>query len=209
MKGISNPSDLEQVIHVGNERYSSLSQLARQSYLLLTELPTMLSYQKIITNWNTVQAIVVESIARSPLRTFKGYEYCVGFKRTFESLKSEKYRSFILATIAFVYSPNNEHFKVFDTHARDIYGKSHSQGTCVLLDISSKHYVVQYFQNVYGMTELCGVKGFYKVIYRNSFRGIFVSLLLITDRSRAKTMLIYMYDLKIGIFDTNSVSMEE
>ena len=75
MKGISNPcADLEQVIHVGNERYSSLSQLARQSYLLLTELPTMLSYQKIITNWNTLQAIVVESIARSPLRTFKGYE---------------------------------------------------------------------------------------------------------------------------------------
>ena len=74
MKGISNPSDLEQVIHVVNERYSSFSQLARQSYLLLTELPTMLSYQKIITNWNTVQAIVVESIARSPLRTFKGYE---------------------------------------------------------------------------------------------------------------------------------------
>ena len=73
---------------------------------------------------------------------------------------------------------------MFDTHARDIYGKSHSQGTCVLLDISSKHYVVQYFQNLYGMTELCGVKGFYKVIYS-------------------------MYDLKIGIFDTSSVSMEE
>ena len=58
---------------------------------------------------------------------------------------------------------------MFDTHARDIYGKSHSQGTCVLLDISSKHYVVQYFKNLYGMIELCGVKGFYKVIYRNSF----------------------------------------
>ena len=110
-------------------------------------------------------------------------------------MKSEKYRSFILATIAFVYSPNNEHFKVFDSHARDIYGKSHSQGTCVLLAISSKHYVVQYFQNLYGMTELCGVKGFYKVIYRNSFRVIFVALLLVTNRSRAKTMLIYMYDL--------------
>ena len=76
-----------------------------------------------------MKAIVVEFMARSPLRTFKGYEYCVGFKRAFESLKSEKYRSFILATIAFVYSPNNEHFKVFDTHARDIYGKSHSKSS--------------------------------------------------------------------------------
>ena len=27
------------------------------------------------------------------------------------------------------------HYKVFDSHARDIYGKSHPQGTCALLDI--------------------------------------------------------------------------
>ena len=51
-----------------------------------------------------------------------------------------------------------------------------------------------------------GLKVFIKLY---GFRGIFVAPLLVTDRSRAKTMLIYMYDLKIGIFDTSSVSMEE
>ena len=54
-----------------------------------------------------------------------------------------------------------------------------------------------------------GLKVFIKLYIEIVFRGIFVSLLLVTDRSRANTMLIYMYDLKIGIFDTSSVSMEE
>ena len=43
VKGISNPGDLKQIVHIGNQLYSSLSKLARQSFLLLTELPTMLT----------------------------------------------------------------------------------------------------------------------------------------------------------------------
>ena len=36
-----------------------------------------------------------------------------------------------------------------DSHARDMYGNSHSQGTCVLLEIPSMHKLVQYFQSLY------------------------------------------------------------
>ena len=32
-----------------------------------------------------------------------------------------------------------------DSHVRDMYGDSHSQGTCVLLEIPSMHKLVQYF----------------------------------------------------------------
>ena len=42
-KRISNSGDLKQIMHIGNQLYSSLSQVARCSYLLLTELPTMLT----------------------------------------------------------------------------------------------------------------------------------------------------------------------
>ena len=41
MKGISNPGHLKQIMHIGNQLYSSLSKLSRQSFSLLTELPTM------------------------------------------------------------------------------------------------------------------------------------------------------------------------
>ena len=43
MKGISNPNDLKQIMLIGNQLYSSLSQLSRQSFLLLTDLPSMLT----------------------------------------------------------------------------------------------------------------------------------------------------------------------
>ena len=39
MKGIGNPDDLKQIMHIGSQLYSSLSQLSRQSFLLLTVLP--------------------------------------------------------------------------------------------------------------------------------------------------------------------------
>ena len=42
MKGISNPGHLKQIMHIGNQLYSSLSKLSRPSFSLLTELPTML-----------------------------------------------------------------------------------------------------------------------------------------------------------------------
>ena len=36
-----------------------------------------------------------------------------------------------------------------DSHARDLYGNSQSQGTCVSLEIPSMHKLVQYFQSLY------------------------------------------------------------
>ena len=42
MKGIGNPNELKQIMHIGSKLYSSLSQLSRQSFLLLADLPSML-----------------------------------------------------------------------------------------------------------------------------------------------------------------------
>ena len=63
----------------------------------------------------------------------------MGLKRAFESLISEGYGSFILTVgciaVGIKYCTDKGHYKVFHSHARDIYGKSHPQGTCALLDI--------------------------------------------------------------------------
>ena len=51
-------------------------------------------------------------------------------------------------------------FKVFDSHARDLYGRGHSQGTCVLLELPSLNSLVQYFKSIHNndMFEVKGVK---------------------------------------------------
>ena len=42
-QGISSANDLIQIMNIGNQFYSSLSQLTRQAYLMQSELPTALN----------------------------------------------------------------------------------------------------------------------------------------------------------------------
>ena len=39
-------------------------------------------------------------------------------------------------------------FKIFDSHARDLYGRGQPQGTCVLLEVPSLDSLVHYFQSI-------------------------------------------------------------
>ena len=41
-----------------------------------------------------------------------------------------------------IYSIEGGGYKVFDYHARDVHGNSHSERTCVLLEIPSMHKLV-------------------------------------------------------------------
>ena len=47
-----------------------------------------------------------------------------------------------------IYSIEGGGYKVFDSHARDMYGNSHIEGTCVLLEIKYMHKLVQHFQSL-------------------------------------------------------------
>ena len=65
----------------------------------------------------------------------EGYHYCMPL----ETLLTLNYNSFIL-TVG---------INGVDSHARDMYGNSHSQGTCVLLEIPSMNELVQCFQSLF------------------------------------------------------------
>ena len=71
----------------------------------------------------------------------------------FETLLALNYNSFILMVGIIIgvaiYSIEGGGYKVFDSHARDMYGNSHSEGTCVLLEIPSMFKLVQYFQSLF------------------------------------------------------------
>ena len=80
------------------------------------------------------------------------HHYCICHSQdtAFETLLALNYNSFIL-TLAIIgvgiYSIHEAgEYNVFDSHARDMYHNSHSEGTCVLLEIPSMHKLLQYFQ---------------------------------------------------------------
>ena len=63
-------------------------------------------------------------------------------------------------TAVVVYCKDDVGLKIFDSLARDIYGRSHPPGTCVLLEVSSLNSLVNYFQSIHNndIFELKGVK---------------------------------------------------
>ena len=65
--------------------------------------------------------------------TIEGYQYCTSLDRAFQSLISENFNNFVLTigcTAVAIYCKGNVGLNIFDSHARDIYGRSHPQGTC-------------------------------------------------------------------------------
>jgi len=93
IRGINNYNDLVQIMNMGNELYSILSQSTGKSFLTLTELPSVISmleenYQLKYSESYTgkVQSHVI----------IEEYQYCTPMDRAFESLLSENYTSFIL-----------------------------------------------------------------------------------------------------------------
>ena len=64
-----------------------------------------------------------------------------------ETLLALNYNLFILTVEIIgvaIYSIKDGGYKVFDSHARGMYGNSHSQGTSVSLEIPSMHKLLQY-----------------------------------------------------------------
>ena len=75
------------------------------------------------------------------------YQYCTSLQIAFESLLSQKFTRFILTVRCIgvsIYCNGDIGFKIFDSHARDVYGTAHLQGTCVLLETLSVDSLVCY-----------------------------------------------------------------
>jgi hypothetical protein len=67
-------------------------------------------------------------------------------------LLAENYNALILTidnNAVGIYCTNDGNYTISDSHSRDIYGRSHPQGTCVLLEASSINHVILHFQSVY------------------------------------------------------------
>ena len=102
---------------------------ARQAYLVQSELTTALNvfdtdYQ--LEYNESYSGTVHQEI------TLGEYQYCTSLWRAFELLISESYTNFILTVgciAVATYCNSNMGFKIFDSHARDLYGRGQPQGT--------------------------------------------------------------------------------
>ena len=82
----------------------------------------------------------------------EGYNYGTPLGTALETLLAMNCNSFIF-TVGIIgvgiYSTEGGGCKVFDSHARDVYGNSHIEGTCVLLEIPSMHKLIHRNKDTY------------------------------------------------------------
>jgi len=136
-------------MNVGNQFFSGLSQFARQSLLMQSELPSMLNVFE--TDYQLQYSESYTGTIHQEA-AIEGYQYCTSLLRAFESLLAENYTNFVITvgcTAVAIYCNGNVGFKIFDSHARNSYGRSHAQGTCVLLEVSSLSDLVHNFQSIH------------------------------------------------------------
>ena len=146
---IKSSSDLGEILNVGNELYTRLSQSAGQDLLMLTELPEVLCLRDTMYRLKYSESYF-GSVHNCNDCTIESH--CLPLIEAFELLLRDDFTSFILtittSTVAILMKSNGI-FKVFDSHSRDSQGMFDPCGTCVLVEITSINKLVEYFVNLY------------------------------------------------------------
>ena len=92
-QGINSANDLVSIMNIGNQLCSSLSQLTRQSFLMQTELPTLLNVLE--TDYELQYSESYTGTIHQEA-TIEGCQYCTSLDRAFQSLISENFNNFVL-----------------------------------------------------------------------------------------------------------------
>ena len=94
--GISSSMDLIQIMNIGNELYGSLSRLSRQTYLMLTEIPEMISI------FNTTFRLDYSPSYNGTIHDscmLETFDYCTSLENAMQSLITQNYTSFTIVLI--------------------------------------------------------------------------------------------------------------
>ena len=131
---ISSSADLVSIMDTGNELFSVLSRLYNQYFLLLTELPEMVTVLE--TNYHMEHS--PSYIGNIHVSSTVDFLYCMPLGSALQILIGENYQLFLLtvqcSTVA-IYCYGDGRFRIFDSHACNSSGLPHPQGTCVLLNV--------------------------------------------------------------------------
>ena len=125
-QGISSANAHIQIMNIENQLYSSFSRLARQVYLMRSQLPTALSTR---IRWKLLWYC-------SPRNCYRRISVMYIFTKSLWAAHILKLHQFCINSRVY-YGNSNTGFKIFGFHVRDFYDRGQPQGTCILLEVLS------------------------------------------------------------------------
>ena len=140
-------SFLNVVLFAGNSLYTCINKSTNKTFLLLTDVPEMLSVSDKIYYLQ-----YSDSYAGDLFRTTNNLPY-YSLENALNSLflNSELNYQHCLLTIdcntVAIFKTTEGNFKIFDSHSRDSYGIPHPFGKCVLVFVEGINKLVIYLQN--------------------------------------------------------------
>ena len=156
---ICDSNDLVDIMNLGNQLYSSLSRLSRQMYLLLEELPTMVTVEDY--DYSIELSPSYTGNLHLPVMN-ESVPFVMPLGSALQQLQQKAFHSFLL-TIEYntvsIFSESTGVIKVFDSHARDSFGMPHPYGTCVVLEFYSVDNLIEYLKLLYRPDVIYEIKG--------------------------------------------------
>ena len=116
--GLVSTMDLVNIVNIGNELYSGLSSLSRQSYLLLSEVPEMIMVFNI--NYQLQYGPSYTGTIHGTCEV-QDFNYCMSFANAMQALLGKNYNSFLLtiASTRVGFYCSDAKFKIFYSQGRD------------------------------------------------------------------------------------------
>ena len=138
---------LNSILCAGNNLYSFISNSVKKSYLLLTDVPEMVSVFDGIYCMVYGDPFAGDLFMANTTLPYYSIENALNNLFTETSLNYQHCMLTIGSNTVAILKTSEGTFKVFDSHSRDLYGIPHPFGKCILISVDSIENLVIYFQN--------------------------------------------------------------
>ena len=138
---------LNDILCAGNNLYSFISNSVNKTYLLLPDVPEMVSVFDNIYYLQYGDALAGDLLMATTTLPYYSLE------NAFNNLFGEtqlNYQHYLLTIDCYsvaIFKTSEGNFKIFDSHSRDLYGMPHPFGKCILASVEGIENLVTYFQS--------------------------------------------------------------
>ncbi|CAB3992941.1 ATP-dependent DNA helicase PIF1 [Paramuricea clavata] len=138
---------LNSILCAGNNLYSFISNSVNKSYLLLIDVPEMVSVFDGIYCMQYGDPFAGDLFMENTTLPYYSMEGALNNLFTEAHLNYQHCMLTIGCNTVAIFKTSEGTFKVFDSHSRDLYGIPHPFGKCILASVDSVENLVIYFQS--------------------------------------------------------------